>query len=117
MPDSVAPSPWSSTWKQARAESEQRRALEGRFAWMTEADLSMITMGLEPYPWEEFAEVISRTQEWKFQAIEQRACYEEVHQTGGPSGPNSLVGAGNNNNNIYAGGPRRVPPATSDSTP
>jgi hypothetical protein len=32
------------------------------------------------------------------------ACTERAHRD-------------NNNNNIYAGGPRRVPPATSDSTP
>jgi hypothetical protein len=93
MRESVAPSPWSSTWVQARAESEQQLALEERFKWMTDADLQMLTMGLEPYPWEEFAEAISRTQEWKFQAIEQRACEEEVMQKGIPPGPDSLVWA------------------------
>jgi hypothetical protein len=41
MPESVAPSPWSSTWAQARAESEQRRANEERFSWVRDADLQM----------------------------------------------------------------------------
>jgi hypothetical protein len=60
---------------------------------MSDADLQMLTMGLEPYPWEGFAEAISRTQEWKFQAIEQRACEEQVMQQNVPPGPDSLVGA------------------------
>jgi hypothetical protein len=60
---------------------------------MSDADLQMLTMGLEPCPWEEFVEDISRTQEWKFQGIEQRACEEEVRQTGDPPNPDSLVGA------------------------
>jgi hypothetical protein len=34
-----------------------------------------------------------RTQEWKFQAIEQRACEEEVMQRGIPPRPDSLLGA------------------------
>jgi hypothetical protein len=86
-------SPWSSELKQTREDSEQRRALEERFEWMTEADVPMLTMGLEPYPWEQFAEAIRGTQEWKFQAIEQRACTEDVHQMGVPPKPDSLVGA------------------------
>jgi hypothetical protein len=80
MPDSVAPSPWSSTWAQARAESEQRRANEERFKWMTDADLQMLTMGLEPYPWDQFADAVEQSREGKFHAIEQRACTEQVLQ-------------------------------------
>jgi hypothetical protein len=60
---------------------------------MSDADLQMLTMGLEPYPWEEFKEVISQTGEWEFQAIEQRACQEQVLQQNAPPGPESLVGA------------------------
>jgi hypothetical protein len=53
---------------------------------MSEADLQMLTMGLEPYPWEEFAEAISQTGEWEFQAIEQRAGEEQVMQQNVPPG-------------------------------
>jgi hypothetical protein len=59
MPKAVAPSPWSSTWAQARAESERLRAEEERFKWMKEADLQMLTMGLEPVPWDDFIEAVS----------------------------------------------------------
>jgi hypothetical protein len=93
LPESMIHFPWNSAWKQAREDSEQRGALEERFGWMTDADVPMLTMGLEPYPWEQFAEVIKGTQEWKFQAIEQRACTEHVHQMGVPPKPDSLVGA------------------------
>jgi hypothetical protein len=81
MPESVAPSPWSSTWAQARAEAQQSREAEERFSWMRDADLQMLSMGLEPYPWDHFADVINQTCEYQFQAIEQRTCSEEVLQT------------------------------------
>jgi hypothetical protein len=60
---------------------------------MSDADTQMLTMGLEPYPWEEFAGAIGQSREWKFQAIEQRACEEQVMQQNVPPGPDSLVGA------------------------
>jgi hypothetical protein len=60
---------------------------------MKDADLQMLTMGLEPVPWEEFAEVVSQAGEYQFQAIEQRTCSEQVLGTGEPPGPDSLVGA------------------------
>jgi hypothetical protein len=73
------------------------REMEERFSWMTEADIPMLRFGLEPYPWTEYKEVISHTQEWEFQAIEQRATQEEVLREEGqeqePSGPGSFVGA------------------------
>jgi hypothetical protein len=92
-PESIAPSPWSSTWAQARAEAEQRRAEEERFSWMRDADLQMLSMGLEPVPWDDFAEAVNQTGEYQFQAVEQRTCSEQVLQTGEPPGPDSLVGA------------------------
>jgi ribonuclease HI len=58
IPESMTHSPWSSDLKLSKEDSEQRRALEDRFGWMTDADLPTLTMGLEPYPWEQFAEVI-----------------------------------------------------------
>jgi hypothetical protein len=64
LPESMAPSPWSSTWAQAREKAERRRAEEERFSWMKDADLQMLSMGLEPVPWEELAEVISQTREY-----------------------------------------------------
>jgi hypothetical protein len=67
--DSVAPSPWSSSWAQARAEAQHRREMEERFSWMKEADLQMLSLGLEPYPWDQFAEEIAKTRETEFQAI------------------------------------------------
>jgi hypothetical protein len=60
---------------------------------MSDADTQMLTMGLEPYPWEEFAGVISQSQEWEFQAVEQRECEEQVMQQSVPPRPDSLVGA------------------------
>jgi ribonuclease HI len=93
MPESVAPSPRSSTWAQARAEAQQRREAEVRFSWMRDSDLQMLTMGLEPYAWDHFAEAASHSGETQFQAIEQRTCSEEVLETGEPPGPDSLVGA------------------------
>jgi hypothetical protein len=43
---------------------------------MKDADLQMLSMGLEPYPWEQFAEEIRKTGADEFQAIEQRTCSE-----------------------------------------
>jgi hypothetical protein len=60
---------------------------------MKEADLQMLSMGLEPVPWEQFAEAIRQTGEFQFQAIEQRTCGEQVLETGEQPGPGSLVGA------------------------
>jgi hypothetical protein len=60
---------------------------------MRDADLQMLSMGLEPVPWDEFADAIQQSAEDQFQAIEQRACTEEVLQQEEPPGPNSLVGA------------------------
>jgi hypothetical protein len=93
MPESVAPSPWSSTRAQAKAEAQQRREAEERFSWMKDADLQMLTMGLEPVPWDHFADAIAHTGEYQFQAVEQRTCSEQVMQTGELPGPGSLVGA------------------------
>jgi hypothetical protein len=61
LPESMAPSPWSSTRGQARAEAAQRRDAEERFSWMKEADLQMLSMGLEPVPREQFADAISQS--------------------------------------------------------
>jgi hypothetical protein len=86
MPESVAPSPWSSTWA---VPNGHRHNSDG----MKDADLQMLNMGLEPYPWDQFAEEVREAGEGEFQAIEQRTCSEEVLQTGEPPGPGSLVGA------------------------
>jgi hypothetical protein len=44
-----------------RSEAEQRRADEERIIWMKDADLQMLSMGLEPVPWEQFADAVSQT--------------------------------------------------------
>jgi hypothetical protein len=93
IPASVAPYAWSSTWARARAEAAQRQVEEERFSWMKEADLQMLSLGLEPVPWEHFAGAISQTGETQFQAIEQRTCGEQVLESGGQPGPDSWVGA------------------------
>jgi hypothetical protein len=93
MPESAAPHRWSSTWSRARAEAAQRQAEEERFSWMKEADLPMLSMGLEPVPWERFPDAISQTGETIFQAIEQRTCQEQVFGSSEEPGPDSLVGA------------------------
>jgi hypothetical protein len=93
IPESVAPYRWSSSWAQARAEAAQRQAEEERFSWMKEKDLHMLSLGLEPVPWEQFSEAINQTGDAIFQAIEQRTCEEQVFETGGEPGPESLVGA------------------------
>jgi hypothetical protein len=79
MPESIAPSLWSSTLARAREEEEQRRRDKERFSWMKEADLQMLSMGLEPVPWEHFEGAIELTGEDQFQAIEQRASEEKVY--------------------------------------
>jgi hypothetical protein len=63
------------------------------FSWMKEADMQMLTLGLEPYPWEQFVEEIAKTGETEFQAIEQRACAEEVVRAELPPEMASIVGA------------------------
>jgi hypothetical protein len=93
LPESMAQSPWSSTWAQAKAEAAQRREEEEGFSWIRDADLQMLSMGLEPVPWDQFAEAVSQTGEDHFQAIEQRASSEQVLETGEPPGPHSMVGA------------------------
>jgi hypothetical protein len=93
MTDSVAPSPWSSTWAQARAEAQYRREPEERFSWMKEADTHMLSLGLESYPWDQFAEEIAKTGEMEFQAIEQRGNAEEVLREECPPKMGSIVGA------------------------
>jgi hypothetical protein len=52
MDSVVAPSSWSSTWAQAHAEAQYTREMEERFSWMKEADVQMLHLGLEPYPWD-----------------------------------------------------------------
>jgi hypothetical protein len=93
MPEQVAPYAWSSTWAQARAEAARLQAEEERFSWMKEADRYMLSMALEPIPWDQFADAISQTGEMQFQAIEQRTCEEQVSESGEQPGPGSLVGA------------------------
>jgi ribonuclease HI len=92
-PDSVAPSPWSSSWAQARAEAQHRREFEERFSWMKEADTYMLSLGLEPYPWDKFAEEIEKTGEMEFQAIEQRANAQHLLQADCSPDATSVVGA------------------------
>jgi hypothetical protein len=67
--------------------------MEERFSWMKDADLQMLSMGLEPYLWDQFAEEVAKTGETEFQAIEQRACTEKEFQMELPPEMISLVGA------------------------
>jgi hypothetical protein len=67
--------------------------MEKRFSWMKDADPQMLSMGLEPHPWDQFAEEVAKTGETEFQAIEQRACTEEVFRTELPPETISLVAA------------------------
>jgi hypothetical protein len=69
------------------------RELEERFSWMKEADTHMLRLGLEPYPWEQYAEEISKTGEMEFRAIEQRANAEQVLREDCPPDIESVVGA------------------------
>jgi hypothetical protein len=93
MPGPGVPSPWSSTWAQAREEAEQRRRDEERFSWIKDADLQMLSMGLEPVPCEHFVDAIEQTGEDQFQAIEQRGSEEKVFEMEEEPGPNFLIGA------------------------
>jgi ribonuclease HI len=88
-----APSPWSSTWAQALEEAKHLRETEERFSWMKEADAQMLHLGLEPYPWEQFAEEVAKTGETEFQVIEQRGSAEEVLRANLPLEMNSIIGA------------------------
>jgi hypothetical protein len=56
---------------------------------MKESDRYMLNMGLEPIPWEQFADAISQTGEMQFQ----RTCEEQVSESGEQPGPGSLVAA------------------------
>jgi hypothetical protein len=89
----MAPSPWSSTWAQALEESKRLRESEERFSWMKEADIQMLHLGLEPYPWDQFAEEVAKTGETEFQVIEQRGSAEEVFRANLPLEMNSIIGA------------------------
>jgi hypothetical protein len=64
--------------------------MEERYSWMTEADQGMLQLGLEPVPWDHFAEAVEG--ENHFQAIEQRASEEQAMQIPEPPTPSSLVG-------------------------
>jgi hypothetical protein len=66
--------------------------MEEQFSWVTEADQHMFQLGLEPVPWEHFAEGVESKGDGRFQAIEQRASEEQVVQSSEPSTPDSLVG-------------------------
>jgi hypothetical protein len=65
--------------------------MEERFSWMKEADKGMLYLGLEPYPWEQFAGAIERTGETEFQAIEQRGNGGDVLRENCPDGAESVV--------------------------
>jgi hypothetical protein len=67
--------------------------MEERFSWMKEVDKGMLNQGLEPYPWEQFAEAIERTGETEFQAIEQIGNGVDVFRENCPEGGESIVGA------------------------
>jgi hypothetical protein len=67
--------------------------MEERFSWMKEADKGMLYLGLEPYPWEQFAEAIERTGETEFRAIEQRGTGGDVLRENCPDGAEAVVGA------------------------
>jgi hypothetical protein len=90
---SVAPYAWSSSFAQARREAIQLQAMEEQLSWMTEADQYMLHLGLEPVPWDQFAEATGQKGEYQFQAIEQRATEDNVMGSQKESAPNSLVGA------------------------
>jgi hypothetical protein len=88
----IAPHAGSTSFAQARSEAIQQRAMEEQYSWMTEADQHMFQLGLEPVPWEHFAEAVEQKGKGQFQAIEQRASEEQVMQSSEPPTPNSLVG-------------------------
>jgi nucleoside phosphorylase len=60
---------------------------------MREADTHMLHLGLEPYPWDQFAEEVAKTGETEFQVIEQRGSAEEVLRANLPLETNSMIGA------------------------
>jgi hypothetical protein len=93
IPDLIAPTSWSSIRAQEQAEAQYLQALEERFSWMNEADREMLRLGLEPYPWDQFAEEIAKTGETEFQAIEQRGNAGEVFRGHCPQGAETIVGA------------------------
>jgi hypothetical protein len=70
--------PWSGnwTWPQAREADrrgkEERRAFEGEFGWMKEADRYLLGYGPYPEPWEKFVQDSEPNGETCFKAIEQR---------------------------------------------
>jgi hypothetical protein len=88
-----ARSPWSNTWAEAQAEAKQIREMEERFSWMTEADKGMLSLGLEPYPWNQFAEVIEMTGETEFMVFEQRGTGRNVYRDSCPDGAEMIVAA------------------------
>jgi hypothetical protein len=90
---SDARSPWSNSWAQAQAEAQQIREMEERFSWMKEADKGMLSLGLEPYPWCQFAEVIERTGETEFMVFEQRGSGRDVYRESCPDGAEMVMGA------------------------
>jgi hypothetical protein len=53
----------------------------------------MLHLGLEPYPWEQFAEEVAKTGETDFQVIEQRGSAEEILRANLPVEMNSIIGA------------------------
>jgi hypothetical protein len=67
--------------------------MEERFSWMTEADKGMLNFGLEPYPWNQFAEVIEMTGETEFMIFEQRGTGREVYRDCCPDGAEMIVAA------------------------
>jgi hypothetical protein len=108
-------------WRPAPDFAEQRRlaaeAAAARFPeWMSEADKHMTAIeGLEPVPWEKFVNAAHCRGEMESKAIEQRG-FEECSVAPGPDN-DVIVGVAlvvNKQRNIYAGGPRSVPPSPSD---
>jgi ribonuclease HI len=88
-----ARSAWSNTWAQAQAEARQAREMEERFSWMREADKGMLSLGLEPYPPDQFAEAIANSGETEFMVFEQRGNGADVLRESCPVGAEVVVGA------------------------
>jgi hypothetical protein len=87
----VAPRAWSTSFAQARRDAIRQRAMEERFSWMTEADQSTLTMGLEPVPWNQFSDVVARKGKMQFQAIEQRMSGEQSEEGMSPMAPEPMI--------------------------
>jgi hypothetical protein len=87
-----ARSAWSNSWAQAQAEAHYVREMEERFSWMKEADKGMLSLGLEPYPAEHFAEAMAHTGETQSMVFEQCANGEEVLREDCPEGAEEVVG-------------------------